>query len=301
MAITSLTNTTSQSQWSYKGKKEFTTELDQNAFMMLMLEQLKYQDPLSPMDNSQFLQQTSMMTLVEKVSKMAILMEQANNSMLTLEKYEALVGRTATYEVTITDPVTGETSVETREAPIEAVYMDNNKIYFRMTGEAIPIPLANIKGLQSKGMTGNALDSSLKYMEMIGARVSYVATTQVEGSTQPVETLREGTVIGFTMKDGIAQFQLDNGATVKLADLVGISVNPNHATMSNSLQYAQMIGYTLTYNATETNSNGTASTQERSGIVSAVSMKNGQVEFVLDNGERVSLQQVIGYEAPGYR
>ena len=300
MTTTSVTNTTSQSQWSYKGKKEFTTELDQNAFMKLMLEQLKHQDPLSPMDNSQFLQQTSMMTLVEKVSKMTALMEQSNNSMLTLEKYEALVGRTATYVVTLTDPLTGETSVETKEAAIEAVYMDNNKIYFRMAGESMPIPLSDVKGLESKGLTGNALDSSLKYMDMIGARVSYIATVQVDRSTEPVESLQEATVIGFSMKDGTAQFQLDNGATVKLADLVGMSVNPDHATMSSSLQYAQMIGYTLTYNDTGTSPDGTDAAEERNGIISAVSMKNGRVEFVLENGDRVPLQQVIGYEAPGY-
>lgn len=299
MAVTSLTNTTSQSQWSYKGKKEFTTELDQNAFMMLMLEQLKYQDPLSPMDNSQFLQQTSMMTMVEKITKMTALMEQSNNSMLTLEKYEALVGRTATYELTVEDMTTGERSVETREAAIESVYMDNNKIYFRMAGESTPIPLADVKGLESKGMTGNALDSSLKYMNMIGSQVSYITRTQADGSSEPVESVAEGTIVGFTMKDGVSQFQLDDGTTVKLEDIVGMSVNPDNATMSSSLQYAQMIGYTLTYNGSQTNSDGTVSADERTGVIQAVSMKNGLVEFVLEDGEKVSLQQVIGYKAQG--
>lgn len=297
MAVTSLTNTTSQSQWSYSGKKEFTTELDQNAFMRLMLEQLKYQDPLSPMDNSQFLQQTSMMTMVEKISKMASLMEQSNNSMLTLEKYEALVGRTATYDVKLTNPETGEPYYETKEGVIQSVYMDNNKIYFRMAGEETPIPLADVKGLESAGLTGNALDSSLKYMNMIGARVSYIATTQTDGSEEPVESVEEGTIIGFTMKDGTAQFQLDNGANVKLEKIVGMSVNPANATMSSSLQYAQMIGYSLTYRHSETSTDGTVTTDERTGIIQAVSMKNGLVEFVLEDGERVSLQQVIGYEA----
>ncbi|WP_400162358.1 flagellar hook assembly protein FlgD [Brevibacillus sp. TJ4] len=295
MPVTSLTNTSSQSQWSYKGKKEFTTELDQNAFMMLMLEQLKHQDPLSPMDNSQFLQQTSMMTMVEKITKMASLMEQSNNSMLTLEKYEALVGRTATYDLTLKNTVTGETSTETKHGAIEAVYMDNNKIYFRIAGEATPIPLADVKGLESKGMTGNALDSSLKYMNMIGSHVSYVTTTQ--GESGPVESIAEGTIIGFAMKNGTGQFQLDNGATVKLEDIVGMSVNPDNSTMSSSLQYAQMIGYTLSYNSSQTNADGTVDQDERSGIIQAVSMKNGLVEFVLEDGEKVSLQQVIGYEA----
>lgn len=80
--------------------------------MKLMLEQLKQQDPLSPMDNSQFLQQTSMMTMVEKLTKMASLMEQSNNSMLTLREYEALVGRTASYDMQKKDEMTGEVTHE---------------------------------------------------------------------------------------------------------------------------------------------------------------------------------------------
>lgn len=285
-----------QPHMSYKGKKEFSTELDQNAFMKLLLEQLKHQDPMSPMDNSQFIQQTSMMTMVEKISKMATLMEQSNNSMLTLEKYESLVGRTATYTLTTTDPVTQENSTETKKGNIEAVYMDNNKIYFRISGESTPIPLNDIQGLESKGMTGNALDSSLKHMEMIGSEITYKTTTQVEGQ-QPIEEVKNGQIIGFTMKNGVTQFQLDNGDTVKLDEIQGMTKQPESQAMSNSLQYAQMIGFTVTYNESTTNTDGTTSTAEQSGVIQAVSMKNGKVEFVLDSGKRVSLQQITGYEA----
>lgn len=285
-----------QPHMSYQGKKEFSTELDNNAFMKLLLEQLKHQDPMSPMDNSQFIQQTSMMTMVEKITKMATLMEQSNNSMLTLEKYEQLVGRTATYTLTTADPVTGETSTETKEGNIEAVYMDNNKIYFRLAGETTPIPLTDIKGLESQGMAGNAIDSSVKFMEMIGSTVSYKTTTQVEGS-EPVEVIKDGVITGFSMKNGVAQFQLDNGATVKLDEITGMSVNPDNQAMSSSLQYAQMIGFSVTYNQSTTNTDGTTSSEEVSGIIQAVSMKNGLIEFVLKDGKKVSLQQITGYEA----
>jgi flagellar basal-body rod modification protein FlgD len=290
------TNPNIPSHMSYKGKKEFTTELDSDAFMKLMIAQLKHQDPMSPMDNSQFLQQTSMMTIVEKITKMTTLMEQSNNSMLALEKYEALVGRTATYTLTTADPVTGEKTTETKEGNIEDVYVDKNKIYFRIAGEAIPIPLADISGLDSQGMTGNALDNGLKYMEMIGSSVSYKSTTQVDGKP-PVEEIKDGVITGFNMKNGIAMFQLDNGESVKLDEIQGMSVNPNNPAMSNSLQYAQMIGYSLTFNDSTTNSDGTTSSSESNGIVEAVSMKNGLVEFVLENGTKVPLQQITGYHA----
>lgn len=290
---------------SYKGKKEFSTELDNNAFMKLLLEQLKNQDPMSPMDNSQFIQQTSMMTMVEKMTRMASLMEQSNNSMLTLEKYESLVGRTATYELTTADEITGDTSTETKEGAIQAVYMDNGKIYFRLENESNPIPLADIKGLESQGMTGNALDSSLKYMDMIGNTISYKATTQVDKDGNPattddvttVDEVKNAVITGFSMKDGTALFQLDNGNTVKLDEIMGMSVKPDNQAMSNSLQYAQMIGYTITYHDPQTSTDGSTSTNSLNGVIQAVSMKNGLVEFVLEDGKKVSLSQITGYEA----
>ncbi|WNC14420.1 flagellar hook capping FlgD N-terminal domain-containing protein [Brevibacillus brevis] len=278
---------------SYKGKKEFSTELDNDAFMKLLLEQLKNQDPMSPMDNSQFIQQSSMMTMVEKMTKMASLMEQSNNSMLTLEKYEALVGRSAKYELTTTDDITGETTTVTKKGIIQSVFMDNSKLYFRMADEPNPIPLANVKGLESQGMTGNALDSSLKYMDMIGNQISY----KTPASDSSVGDVSNAVITGFTMKDGTAQFQLDNGSTVKLDQIVGMTVKPDNQAMSNSLQYAQMIGFTVTYNDSQTNADGTTAGTSQTGVIQAVSMKNGLVEFVLEDGKKVSLNQITGYEA----
>ncbi|KZE48585.1 flagellar hook capping protein [Brevibacillus parabrevis] len=294
-----------QPHMSYQGKKEFSTELDNNAFMKLLLEQLKHQDPTSPMDNSQFIQQTSMMTMVEQMKKMSTLMEQSNNSMLTLEKYEALTGRTATYSLTTKDEVTGETSTQTKEGVLEAVYMDKGKIYFRITGEANPIPLADIKGLESQGMTGNALDSSLKFMNMIGKDVSYKTTKEIDKDGNPattdditkVDEIANAVITGFTIKDGITQFSLNNGQTVKLDQVVGMSVKPENNAMGNSLQYAQMIGFNVTYTENQTNTNGSSSSNSLNGVIKAVSMKNGIVEFVLADDKKIALNQITGFEA----
>ncbi|MBW5468657.1 flagellar hook capping protein [Brevibacillus formosus] len=294
-----------QPHMSYKGKKEFSTELDQNAFMKLMLEQLKHQDPMSPMDNSQFIQQTSMLTMVEKITKMTTLMEQSNNSMVTLEKYEKLVGRTASYSLTTKDEMTGETKTEKKEGVLDAVYMDQGKIYFRIAGESTPIPLADVSGLESQGLAGNTLDNSVKYMEMIGREISYKVTKEVDRDGNPdttndvskVDEILNGVITGFTTKNGTAQFQLDNGSTVKAEEIVGMTVKPENRTMGNSLAYAQMIGYNITYNQSTTNPDGTTSTTPLTGVVKAVSMKNGVVEFVLQDDKKVALNQITGFEA----
>ncbi|MEJ8544039.1 flagellar hook assembly protein FlgD [Brevibacillus borstelensis] len=307
------TNTVNNSTYiqphlSYKGKKEFSTELDQNAFMKLMLEQLKHQDPLSPMDNSQFLQQTSMMTMVEKLTKMASLMEQSNSSMLTLREYETLVGRTASYDMQTKDEMTGEVTHKKKSGVIEAVYMDQGKIYFRIQGEKTPVPREWIEGLESKGLSGNSLDSSIKYAGMIGKEVSYTESKQVDKDGNPdttddvttVDEVKNGVIVGFTLKNNVVQFQLDNGNAIQLENITGMAVKPDNVSMDNTLQYAQMIGYKITYTDSATQTDGTTTTNEHTGVIKAVSMKNGLVEFVLGDDKKVKLNQIIGYEAQAY-
>jgi flagellar basal-body rod modification protein FlgD len=48
-----------------------TTALDKNAFLNLMISQMKYQDPLDPMKADQFLSQLSQMTQVEQLQNIS--------------------------------------------------------------------------------------------------------------------------------------------------------------------------------------------------------------------------------------
>ena len=47
------------------------TQLDKDAFLKLLVAQLKYQDPTKPVDSSQFLAQTAQFTLVEKFEQLS--------------------------------------------------------------------------------------------------------------------------------------------------------------------------------------------------------------------------------------
>lgn len=71
-------------------------KMDQDMFMKLMMEQLKYQDPLSPMDSNQFLAQQAQFTQVSEMQALNDNISQNNFIMQTL----ALVGK----EVTMIDP-----------------------------------------------------------------------------------------------------------------------------------------------------------------------------------------------------
>jgi flagellar basal-body rod modification protein FlgD len=70
--------------------------LGQDAFLKLLVAQLKYQDPSNPADGTQFLAQTAQFTQVEKLSQLADEQKSLLNSQLMLSASN-LVGRTVTY------------------------------------------------------------------------------------------------------------------------------------------------------------------------------------------------------------
>ena len=72
------------------------SELGQDAFLKLLVAQLKYQDPLNPADGAEFLAQTAQFTMVEKL---ADLETQGQSTVTSQQQMQAaqLVGRQVTY------------------------------------------------------------------------------------------------------------------------------------------------------------------------------------------------------------
>ncbi len=56
------------------------TSLDKDAFLKLMLQQMKYQDPLQPMDNEAMLSQMAQFSSLEQMSNINKNLEQSNAS-----------------------------------------------------------------------------------------------------------------------------------------------------------------------------------------------------------------------------
>lgn len=82
------------------------SSLDKDTFLQLLVAQLKYQDPLNPTDQTQFLAQTAQFTALEK---MEVVAEQTSRSFAAQMAFGAssLVGRTVTYTGADGQQVTG--------------------------------------------------------------------------------------------------------------------------------------------------------------------------------------------------
>lgn len=103
--VDSAPSTTRAELWSEvetKKKEAIRTpsnELDKDAFLQLLVTQLKYQDPSKPMDSSQFMAQNAQLSSVEKLTELATM----SRSMFTAHQQMAaanLVSSTITWEAT---------------------------------------------------------------------------------------------------------------------------------------------------------------------------------------------------------
>jgi flagellar basal-body rod modification protein FlgD len=86
--------------------------LDENAFLKLLVAQMKYQDPSKPMDTNEMMAQTSTLTQVEKLGAL-LTAQQDLVSAQHIQTASALVGRTVSYTtpdgITATGVVTSAT------------------------------------------------------------------------------------------------------------------------------------------------------------------------------------------------
>jgi len=76
---------------------EPTNALGKDAFLKLLVAQLRYQDPMKPTDSQSFMAQTAQFTQVEKLEEIAA--QNANNIRTQgLSTASALIGRTVKYQ-----------------------------------------------------------------------------------------------------------------------------------------------------------------------------------------------------------
>ena len=72
--------------------------LDEDAFLKLLVAQLKYQDPTNPADSTQFLAQTAQFQMVEKLEQLTKMTTEMNQIQHTVQA-AALLGKQVSYTV----------------------------------------------------------------------------------------------------------------------------------------------------------------------------------------------------------
>ncbi len=113
-----IVETTSQSSLSSNNSKvkEAGSDMDKDAFLQLLVAQMKYQDPLQPTSNTEYISQYAQFSQVEQMQNMAASVE--------LQRASQLVGQNVYVKTTTSS---GETKYI--QGKVDYVVYENNKAY----------------------------------------------------------------------------------------------------------------------------------------------------------------------------
>ncbi|MGV6996693.1 flagellar hook assembly protein FlgD [Desulfovibrio sp. QI0430] len=205
------------------GKQKGGANLDKNAFMLLLVTQFKYQDPLNPMDDKEFVSQMAQFSSLEQLinlnTSMGSLTDASNNQqMINATSY---IGK----EVTVTGNSIGKTTDATtkttsitkfRYAPNDAVASgtitvrdaDNNVIY---TETVDPKAAGTTYDFNWNGKNGNGT------VAPDGVYTVNLALLNTAGEAVIADQVVDAKVTGVVNNKGVVYLGLDGGQLMELS------------------------------------------------------------------------------------
>ena len=125
-------------------------ELDRNAFMSLLVTQMKNQDPLSPTSSDEFVAQLAQFSSLEEMqgvneNLVALAFLQEGNALLSqLTNSSALIGKNVSYN----DPSSGESG----QGVVDSVKLTEGAVLLHINGQDVPLShVSEVKGLSGDG------------------------------------------------------------------------------------------------------------------------------------------------------
>ncbi len=195
MAVSTVTNQKTIQQIIDSSSKNTsdrkTGEMGKDDFLNLLVTQLKYQDPLQPTDDKEFIGQMAQFSSLEQMQNM--------NTSLSQSQGFALMGKHIT--ATITDSTTKESKAI--EGDVTSVKVSSGKTYAVVKGEDVPIEkITNV----TEG-SGSSLTNISQYTNLIGYDVKGVvydpATSNMVGAEGTVKSIQKGTYDDYAVIDGV--------------------------------------------------------------------------------------------------
>lgn len=177
-----------------KAKKSSENGMDKEAFLQLLVAQMKYQDPLEPTSNTEFVSQYAQFSQVEQLQNMSSNME--------LQRASSLVGQQVRVKTTDTS---GDTNYV--EGKVDYVAYENGKAYVSIEGNKYSIDdldvVADAEYLE-------AVDVALKWVTALN-KLPSVANISMD-EAEDIDSLKES-------YDKMTDYQKSFIASEKVKDL----------------------------------------------------------------------------------
>ena len=170
--------------------------------------QLQNQDPTNPMDDKEFIAQMAQFSSLEQMTNMTKAIEEltAMQKESQLIQFSEFAGKVVKWDI-MTENSNGEIAVESGTNTIEKVqFKDGSAVFVLDNGETIEA--GNISEVLSSNSTSTSAgtNSFSQASELIGQTIKY--------SLADGEEVLEGKVISVSSKDGLIQYELQDGKKI---------------------------------------------------------------------------------------
>lgn len=189
---------------STKAKERKTGELGKDDFLNLLVTQLRYQDPMNPVDDKEFIAQMAQFSALEQMQNM--------NSSITSTKAFNMIGKVV--KANVQDDATLETKLV--EGPVESVKIDAGKTYVVVDGREIPVERVIYVSEEYDIFSSSNIS---KYTGLIGyeakGAVYDAETGAVIGVEGTVKQIQKGIYEDYAVMDGVKVYvsAVDTGKT----------------------------------------------------------------------------------------
>ncbi len=238
--LNAMLSATAQNKYKEQQANGPTQELDGDAFLYLMMEQLKNQDPTNPMDNSEMLSQQAQFTQVQELQNLSESISQNN----MIVQATSLVGKT----VTVIDP---NDTTKTITGTVESANFTSSAATVVIDGVEYPLGLVAAVGTESTTQSGTPSSAEeigktkIRDLNMLDGVTEGAITLRVQDTNNNnritnhvIEISRDMTVDDLIKKFNVAgvNAEIKDGKIVltPTGDNIAIAINDGNINNANA-------------------------------------------------------------------
>lgn len=152
MALSALNGLTTDTSAAIGGESAADTNLGKDAFMELLVTQMKNQDPMNPQSNEDFVAQLASFSSLEQMEQMnenllgMALLDESNALLSQLTEGSALIGKNVNW----IDPATGAE----KSGEVESIKIQDGLSHLKIGGAEVPLFfVTEVTGAQTSGQS----------------------------------------------------------------------------------------------------------------------------------------------------
>ena len=216
MAITPINNSPAASQTTGTASSVKATKDD---FLKLLVTQMRYQDPMNPMDNAQMTSQIAQLNTVEGINQLNATVTNLQASLMASQSMQSasLIGKTILADGNAINLQSGSASLSMRlEGPAESVVVD----VINSSGRIIKTANlgANAAGIQTFTWDGSTNEGGVAP----NGQYTFQVNAKKLNQAVAVTPLTQATVSGVELTSAGPQLSLNNGTNIAMSTVRGV-------------------------------------------------------------------------------